>query len=142
VTFVAHQIDAGVDSSALDENVASLLARHAAWLPLDDALKVRLGLHELVVNIRRHAYGGEPGPINVHVSASSEFVTIVVRDWGAGLPDVERRVLPTVSGAGGYGIGIIDRVFSEVTYQRHEERNEWLLSVHAIDVAAQHREQP
>lgn len=129
-----YLIDGGLDFSYLDGRLTALLARSAPWLSGDDARRARLGLHELLVNIRRHAYNGSIGPISVNMTASSAGITVLVTDWGSGLPEVERRVLPTLSDAGGYGLGIIDRVFSEVEYRRASGRNEWVLAVHAADV--------
>lgn len=129
-----YLIDGGLDFSYLDERLTALLSRSAPWLDGDDARRARLGLHELLVNIRRHAYNGAIGPISVGMTASPGGVTVMVTDWGSGLPEVQRRVLPTVSDHGGYGLGIIDRVFSEVEYRRASGRNEWVLAVHAADV--------
>lgn len=129
-----YLIDGGLDFSYLDERLTALLSRSAPWLNGDDARRARLGLHELLVNIRRHAYNGAIGPISVGMTASPGGVTVMVTDWGSGLPEVQRRVLPTVSDHGGYGLGIIDRVFSEVEYRRAAGRNEWVLAVHAADV--------
>ncbi len=131
-----YLIDGGLDFSYLDERLTTLICRSAPWLDGDDARRARLGLHELLVNIRRHAYNGSIGPISVGMTASPSGVTVLVTDWGSGLPDVQRRVLPTLSDEGGYGLGIIDRVFSEVEYRRASGRNEWVLAVHAADVTA------
>ena len=129
-------VSGGVDFSHVDERLTALLTRSAPWLDGDDARRTRLGLHELLVNIRRHAYGGAAGPISVVMTASGSDVTVVVTDWGSAFPEVERRALPATSGSGGYGLGIIERVFSEVDHRRAAGRNEWVLVVHAADVAA------
>jgi anti-sigma regulatory factor (Ser/Thr protein kinase) len=129
-----YLIGGGLDFSYLDERLTALLSRSAPWLDGDDARRARLGLHELLVNIRRHAYNGAIGPISVGMTASPGGVTVMVTDWGSGLPEVQRRILPTMSDQGGYGLGIIDRVFSEVEYRRASGRNEWVLAVHAADV--------
>lgn len=131
-----YLIDGGLDFSYLDGRLTALLSRSAPWLNGDDARRARLGLHELLVNIRRHAYGGAIGPISIGMTASPGGITVMVTDWGSGLPEVQRRVLPVASDQGGYGLGIIDRVFSEVDYRRAAGRNEWVLVVHAADVAA------
>lgn len=132
----AYLVDGGVDFSHLDERLTALLTLSAPWLAGDDARRARLGLHELLVNIRRHAYSGADGPISVGMTTSNSSVTVLVADWGTQLPEVERRTLPTVSDAGGYGLEIIERVFSEVNYRRDAGRNEWILAVHAADVAS------
>lgn len=128
-----YLIDGGVDFSYLDGRASRLIERSAPWLGGDDAHRVRLGLHELLVNIRRHAYRGEVGPISISMTASDGGVTVLVTDWGCGLPDAPRGAMPRVSGTGGYGLGIIHGVFDEVHYQRASGRNEWVLAVHAAD---------
>jgi len=130
-------VSGGVDFSCVDERLTALLTCSAPWLDGDDARRTRLGLHELLVNIRRHAYGGAAGPIGVDMTASGSDVTFRVTDWGSAFPEVERRALPATSASGGYGLGIIERVFSEVVYRRAAGRNEWVLVVRAADVAAQ-----
>lgn len=129
-----YLIDGSVDFSYLDERMSRLIERCAPWLGGDDAHRARLGLHELLVNIRRHAYRGEVGPISVSMTASAGGVTVLVTDWGCGFPDVSRSAMPRVSEKGGYGLGIIHRVFDEVHYRRASGRNEWVLSVHAADL--------
>jgi anti-sigma regulatory factor (Ser/Thr protein kinase) len=127
-------VDDGVDFSRLDSRMIGLLERSASWLEGDDAHRARLGVHELLVNIRRHAYRGESGPISVAMTASPTGLTVLVTDWGATLPEEVKRPAPRLSGKGGYGLGIIDQAFSEVEYRRACGRNEWVLSVHAEDV--------
>lgn len=127
-------VDGGVDFSHMDARMVGLLARSADWLAGDDAHRARLGLHELLVNIRRHAYRGEDGPISVAMTASSTGLTVLVTDWGSTLPANLDRAAPRLSERGGYGLGIIDQAFSDVEYRRARGRNEWVLSVHAADV--------
>jgi anti-sigma regulatory factor (Ser/Thr protein kinase) len=88
------------------------------------------------VNIRRHAYDGKSGVINVGMTASRHGVTVMITDWGRELPDLQRRILPTISEDGGYGLGIIDRVFSEVDYRRTNDHNVWVVAIEAADVTA------
>ncbi len=127
-------VDGGLDFSVLDARLSALLAGAAPWLDADGARRTRLGLHELLVNIRQHAYSGASGPISVGMTVSVGGLTVMVTDWGSVLTEVPRRALPTLSERGGYGLGIIDHVFSEVEYRRSSGRNEWVLAVHAADV--------
>ncbi|MEV8272368.1 ATP-binding protein [Microbacterium sp. NPDC077184] len=129
----------GVDFSRVDERMSGLLDRSARWLGHEDAHRARLGLHELLVNIRRHSYRGGTGPISVAMTASPAAVTVLVTDWGGtlpvgALPDASQGARPSLSGDGGYGLAIIDQVFSDVEYRRACGRNEWVLSVDAADV--------
>jgi len=126
-------VEGGLDFSGTDARMGELLARSATWLEGDGAHRARLGLHELLVNIRRHAYRGADGPISVTMTASAVGVTVQVTDWGATLPAILDRPHPRLSERGGYGLGIIDQVYSCVEYRRADGRNEWILSVHAAD---------
>jgi anti-sigma regulatory factor (Ser/Thr protein kinase) len=130
------QFDDGVDFSGLDRQFTELIRTSAPWLVGDHALRAKLGLHELLVNIRRHAYDGKSGVINVGMTASRHGVTVMITDWGRELPDLQRRILPTISEDGGYGLGIIDRVFSEVDYRRTNDHNVWVVAIEAADVTA------
>jgi anti-sigma regulatory factor (Ser/Thr protein kinase) len=127
-------VDDGVDFSQMDSRLVRLLQRSATWLEGDDAHRARLGLHELLVNIRRHAYRDEQGPISVAMTASPAGLTVLVTDWGTTLPADLDRPAPRLSGQGGYGLGIIDQAYGDVEYRRACGRNEWVLSVHAADV--------
>lgn len=128
-------IEDGLNFADLDWRFSNLLATSALWLEEDHAFRARLGLHELLVNIRQHAYEGNPGPIRVGIEVAPDSVVISVFDWGRPLGAFERRVLPATSDEGGYGMGIIDRVFSDVAYCRNTGRNEWTLILQALDLA-------
>jgi anti-sigma regulatory factor (Ser/Thr protein kinase) len=51
---------------------------------------VALAVTEACANAVVHAYGRavEPGPVAVRATAEDALLTVVVRDWGAGLGDV------------------------------------------------------
>lgn len=132
-----YLIDDSVDFSRVDERTSLLIERSLPWLGGDDSHRVRLGLHELLVNIRRHAYRGEVGPISVSMTTSAGGLCVMVTDWGCGLPDLPDGATPRVSEVGGYGLAIIHRVFDEVDYRRAWGRNEWVLTVHAADLTRQ-----
>lgn len=129
-----YLVGSDVDFSGIDERTGVLIERSAPWLAGEDAHRVRLGLHELLVNIRRHAYRGRVGPISVSMTASAGGFTVLVMDWGCRLPDVARKAMPRVPAEGGYGLEIIHGVFDDVHYQRASGRNEWVLAVHASDL--------
>ena len=66
---------------------------HAApmLVPTDVAVSLALVVTELVTNAVRHAYGGEPGPIDVIVAAgASGSIRIIVADQGSGMERTER----------------------------------------------------
>ena len=130
-----YLVDDGVDFSLVDDRVSDLLARSVVWLSADDTRRIRLGLHELLVNIRRHAYGDAAGPISIGLTAAPRGVTMTVTDWGTPLTTTMRPTLPRLSETGGYGMAIIDSVFHEVDYVRSMGRNEWVLVLHAPELA-------
>jgi anti-sigma regulatory factor (Ser/Thr protein kinase) len=119
----------GFDFAAADEHFAAFLADNAAWLGAADAYRVRLGLHELLVNIRKHAYAGGEGAIEIGGTVSATALILTVTDWGTILPtSAAPQMMPLLSAHGGYGLAIIDQAFSEVAYRRGAGRNEWLLT--------------
>jgi anti-sigma regulatory factor (Ser/Thr protein kinase) len=118
----------GVDFTESD-NLLSRLLHDAGWTGTDEIGRARLGLHELLVNIRNHAYGGEPGAIDVGMTATGTGLTITVTDWGRRLGQVDAPELPHLS-EGGYGLTIIDGCFDDVTYRRRIAHNKWTLCLH------------
>ncbi|MCA0295035.1 MAG: ATP-binding protein [Actinobacteria bacterium] len=122
--------DGGLDFSATDQAFAALVDG-IAWLEPDQAYLTRLALHELLVNVRTHAYGGGPGAIEIGATATEEALTVTTTDWGAELPDVQPQPLPHHSEEGGYGLAIIDKAFTEVAYRRVMGRNRWVLTLWA-----------
>jgi serine/threonine-protein kinase RsbW len=128
----------GLDFSDTDAFFSRLLAG-TDWLGPEGAYVTRLGLHELLVNIRRHAYRGGAGAIDISATATSSRVTVIVEDAGCALPDLPRRPLRGAVAHGGYGLRIIDQAFDEVTYERLWGRNRWTLRVFAPLAAADRR---
>jgi anti-sigma regulatory factor (Ser/Thr protein kinase) len=122
--------DAGLDFSATDAQFAALLSG-VAWLDETSAYLARLGLHELLVNVRNHAYGGGEGAIEISAIVTDEGLTVSLTDWGVEMPDVQPQPLPHSSDSGGYGLGIIDRGYTEVIYRRVMGRNQWVLRLYA-----------
>lgn len=126
----------GLDFSDTDVRFAGLLGITARWLSDEGAHRARLGLHELLVNIRDHAYCGGPGPIDVAITATPSGLTVSVTDWGRSLGQVDVPGTPKVSEWGGYGLSIIEGSFDDVEYRRGIGRNEWTLTVRPEVVGA------
>ena len=126
----------GLDFSDTDVRFADLLGTTARWLSEAGAHRARLGLHELLVNIRDHAYSGGPGPIDVGMTVTKAGLTVSVTDWGRALGDVDVPETPAVSEWGGYGLSIIEGAFDEVEYRRGIGRNQWTLTMRSEVVAA------
>lgn len=122
------------DVTDTDTLLTRLLDSAASWLTSDVRYEVRLGLHELLVNIRAHAYEFGLGPIDVGMTATSSGLTITVIDWGRRLGDVETAAPPHLS-EGGYGLGIIYNCFDDVVYERSTGHNLWTLRLHRREKA-------
>lgn len=121
-----YLVGAGLDFADPDAEFARLLDA-VRWLTDHQAHRARLGLHELLVNIRSHAYEGGPGPIDVAMTATPGGLTVTVTDWGRELPSMPVPELPLLSEHGGYGLAIIHRAFDEVEYRRGTDQNRWTL---------------
>jgi anti-sigma regulatory factor (Ser/Thr protein kinase) len=65
---------------------------------------VRLCVTEAVTNAVRHAYGSEPGTVDVTVVDHDPGVVVVVRDFGSGLMGGYRN------GVAGFGLALIDAI--------------------------------
>ncbi len=63
----------------------------AISVPTDKAVVLALVVTELLTNAVKHAYGGEPGPIQVRLSEESKRgIQIVITDQGRGIEQTER----------------------------------------------------
>lgn len=68
--------------------VREVLTGVADALALDgsDLIDIHTAVTEACNNVVQHAYGGEEGPLDVVVELALDAVTVVVRDWGVGIP--------------------------------------------------------
>jgi anti-sigma regulatory factor (Ser/Thr protein kinase) len=97
-------------------------------LSADEAVHARLGLGEMLVNIRTHAYAGGAGDIEIGATATPDGVTVTLTDWGSEFPDVQPE--PPLHGESPVrGLALIDRAFTEVIYRRVLGRNQWVLTI-------------
>jgi len=96
-------------------------------------LRLRLGFHELLVNIRQHAYGERPGDIDVEFDVRPGQVTIGVTDRGQPFSGTVDAVLPAAPAIGGYGLPIIRAVFDQVHYERIGDSNHWTLTANGTE---------
>jgi serine/threonine-protein kinase RsbW len=51
-----------------------------------DLIDIHTAVTEACNNVVQHAYGGDEGPLEVVVESALDLVTVVVRDWGVGVP--------------------------------------------------------
>jgi serine/threonine-protein kinase RsbW len=58
----------------------------AAALDDSDLIDIHTAVTEACNNVVQHAYNGEEGPLDVVVELARDAVTVVVRDWGVGIP--------------------------------------------------------
>jgi serine/threonine-protein kinase RsbW len=68
--------------------VREVLTGVAEALALGDSelIDIHIAVTEACNNVVQHAYGGEQGPLDVVVELALNAVTVVVRDWGVGIP--------------------------------------------------------
>ena len=68
--------------------VRQALTGVAEALTLDDSdlIDIHTAVTEACNNVVQHAYAGDEGPLEVVVELALNTVTVVVRDWGMGLP--------------------------------------------------------
>jgi serine/threonine-protein kinase RsbW len=99
------------------------LERRAARVPFEE---VMLAVQEALANVVRHAYPADdaPGPLRVEAEVTDLLLRITVVDEGRGydpgavpLPD------PSAPRDGGYGLFLIGRTMSRVTYRRGDDCN-------------------
>jgi light-regulated signal transduction histidine kinase (bacteriophytochrome) len=63
----------------------------AITMPTDKAVTLALVITELLTNAVKHAYGGEPGPIQVRLGEESKRgIQVVITDQGRGMEQIER----------------------------------------------------
>lgn len=126
-----HRIFTGTvdEIECLDHVLENLLCSEAHQYDERSRLRIRLGFHELLVNILRHAYGACLGTIDVEFDVGAEKVSIGVSDRGRPYPGTLDVDLPSAPATSGYGLPIIGAVFDQVAYERVDNRNQWTLIV-------------
>jgi serine/threonine-protein kinase RsbW len=75
--------------------VADVLA-----LERNDLIDIHIAVTEACNNVVQHAYGGEEGPLDVAVELALNAVSVVVRDWGVGIPALGGRAHEAGPGIG------------------------------------------
>lgn len=91
---------------------------------------VELAVHETCVNIVEHAYGDEPGRIQVALTLrhNPQQIIIDVRDSGRSfnLSEVRAPDLDQVQ-TRGYGLFLVGELMDEISYQPDADGNHWRL---------------
>jgi len=78
------------------------------------AHELKLCVHEAIANVARHAYGGEPGPVDVAVRDLGDALAVAVTDHGAG---AHARVV----NAGGFGLWLMSRLSTGCTVRARSD---------------------
>lgn len=102
-------------------------------LPMSTRVNIVLAVQELLVNIVKHAYAGEPGTIDFTLKHTQERIEFIIEDHATNtfeMPDVIAEPDPLALPEGGMGIFIIHQAFDEVSYSRLDKGNRWKLYKH------------
>lgn len=116
--------------AAVDIALADLIEPSADWLTADERMAARLGLHELLVNVTRHAYPGCEGEIDIVVAVTLDSLAINVLDGGVAWAASLQREFPDQPATSGYGIPIILAAYDDVRYCRSVNHNHWALRIY------------
>ena len=116
----------------LEEAVDQMLAPVA---DIQDAEATRyniwLSIHELCVNIIKHAYGGESGPVTVIFTREGDGRTLVIRTYDRGKHtfNLDAWAPPDLSDPPIHGLGIflIRQLMDEVDYLPEAQGSRWRL---------------
>ena len=107
------------------------IAAQSAW---SSALifRLRLCLEEAMSNVIRHGRGGAASDILLSLEEQNDGVTVCVEDEGDAFDPTQHPPLEppsTIASAkvGGFGIALMRRFATEVSYQRVGRRNRLLL---------------
>lgn len=94
------------------------------------ALQVEVAMEEVLTNILKHGYRGQPGRVTLQLHVvPNESLTIEVQDDAppfniTGVPDSYDRNLPLEERPiGGFGIPLIKAFFDELEWERHDQGN-------------------
>ena len=110
------------DSRRLAKDVVDYLA---AFLADGDVLHdLDIILTEACANVCRHAYGGQPGPLEVRLAVSpGSWIELEIVDWGKGFGDDVRFENPGPDAEGGRGLYIMRMLASQCQVRRENGEN-------------------
>lgn len=88
-----------------------------------------LAIHELCLNIVRHAYKGIPGQIYLEATHDGDWFEFNITDHAPNSYTEKSITIPDPLSLpeGGWGMMILHRVMDEVNYQRIDGKNIWRL---------------
>lgn len=107
--------------------LGSVVQPGTSWVDEDLFRRLHLAIHELLVNVTRHAYRRCDGMVEMHVSLGPNSVLVSLFDGGRSFDGAPDFALPEEPACGGYGLPIIDAVADNVRYRRWGGENHWQL---------------
>ncbi len=119
------------------EPLLQFVEEHALRAGLDKGRlqRIELVIEEAAVNVMHHAYGGEPGNLEVCCTSTAKGLQISLADEGIPFnpleaPDVEFSADIASREIGGLGVHFIRNFADELQYRRDGKRN--LLGLHFL----------
>ena len=110
------------DSRRLAKEVVDYLAGQVADGDILHDLDIILT--EACANVCRHAYGGEPGPLEVRLAVTpGAWIELEIVDWGQGFGSGVRFENPGPDAEGGRGMYIMRMLASDCRVQRRDGEN-------------------
>lgn len=120
-------LDATLESvSSFSQQLEARLER----LPLEARTTIVLAIQELLVNVVKHAYAGQPGQIEFALDQADSRLQVVVTDHADNAFQIPERVSapnPLDLPEHGMGLFIIYQSFDKVQYERGDGQNRWQL---------------
>lgn len=123
-----------VHVSDLEGGMTALFDRFRAFavshhVPIDIQREIHLALDEIVTNVIRHGYGGQPcDGADIRVSVAAGSLQVEVRDRARPFnpleiaePDIS--LPPEMREIGGLGLYFVRQLMDSVEYRRHDGQN-------------------
>ena len=115
----------------------SVIQPGGTWVDRPLFERLCLAVHELLVNISRHANHRCNGLVEMHVSVGPTSVMISVYDGGKPYDGAVESHLPSEPTVGGYGLPLVTAIADHVRYRRVGGENHWQLEfVHPSEQAS------
>jgi anti-sigma regulatory factor (Ser/Thr protein kinase) len=111
----------------LAQLLRSVINPGATWVDEPLFRRLHLAVHELLVNITRHAYGRRNGVVEMHVSMRENSVLVSIFDRGREYCGGLDFDLPEEPTTGGYGLVLIDALANNLRYRHIGGENHWQL---------------
>jgi sigma-B regulation protein RsbU (phosphoserine phosphatase) len=81
---------------------------------------LKLGITEVLSNVIRHGSSDNSKSIVIKAEVQGEEVKFRIYHWGRAFEAPPQSPKPTLSGDGGLGLFLIEKVFNDITYSRDE----------------------